>query len=410
MPELAVDLPAFDPGDPIVLADPYPTYDRLRPGRVARDPLGTSVFSYRDAEAAFHDINLRPGIGVVAEQQGTGAAWGVPGRSLTDSDGAPHQRLRRAVSPWFSARRVGLLRDRTRALVDEILDPVMTAGRTIDAMTDLADVIPARLFCWMIGAPETDAALVADLSKELLLVFAADPRHGPAIAAARVRLAEYVEDVAARARRHPGDDLATALQQAVSAGALDPGDDLCLLEELVSAAVDNTAATAALALKVLTEHPDVWRMAHDDADLIVPVVEECGRLEPSIRTIVKVATAPTIVGGVDIDPGTFVTIRVPAAHRDPDVFADPASFRLGRVGQPAQLAFGLGRHYCLGAALGRMEVAEIVGGLLRRAPAAELLPGADLDINGFGVVHHLPLRLAASGAGAGAGSAGVVSS
>lgn len=388
-----LDLAVFDPGDPVVLADPYPSYDRLRPGRVARDPLGVSVFSYRDAEAAFHDPHLRPGIGVVAEQQGTGAAWGVPGRSLTDSDGAPHQRLRRAVSPWFSARRVGMLRVRTRALVDEILDGAVGERGSIDAMTELADVVPARLFCWMIGAPDSDAALVAALSKDLLLVFAADPRHGPVIAAARARLAEYVAEVSARARRRPGDDLTTMLQQAVSSGSLDAGDDLCLLEELVSAAVDNTAATAALALKVLIEHPDVWRMTHDDPDLIGPVVEECGRLEPSIRTIVKVVTAPTTVGGVGVDAGTFVTLRVPAAHRDPDVFDDPGTFRLDRVGPPSQLAFGLGRHYCLGAALGRMEVTEIVGGLVRRAPAAELLPGAEFDINGVGVVHHLPLRL-----------------
>ncbi|WP_117000568.1 cytochrome P450 [Desertimonas flava] len=393
MPDQLVELPAFDPGDAAVLADPYPVYDRLRPGRVARDPLGMSVFSYRDAEAAFHDPHLRPGIGVVAEQQGTGAAWGVPGRSLTDSDGAPHQRLRRAVSPWFSARRVGMLRDRTRALVDEILDDVLAEQRPLDAMTELADIIPARLFCWMIGAPDADAALVAELSKDLLLVFAADPRHGPTIAAARVRLADYVAEVAARARRQPGDDLTTMLQHGVANGSLDPGDDLCLLEELVSAAVDNTAATAALALKVLAEHPAVWRLLHDHPDLIAPAVEECGRLEPSIRTIVKVATAPTTVGGVDVDTGTFVTLRVPATHRDPDVFDEPATFRLGRATQPGQLSFGLGRHYCLGASLGRMEVTEIVGGLVRRAPAAELLPGAELDINGFGVVHHLPLRL-----------------
>ena len=380
----------FDPDASDVLADPYRHYDALRPGRIASDPLGVSLFAYRDCEAAFHDRRLRPGIGAVVERQGTGATWGVPGRSLTDSDGAVHQRLRRAVSPWFSARRVAMLQERTRALVGELLDE---RASSFDAMTDLADVVPARLFCWMIGAPDSDAALVAELSKDLLLVFAADPRHAPTINAARVRLGEYVAEVSSRARAHPGDDLATAMQHAVASGTLDPGDDECLLEELVSAAVDNTAATAALAIKVLGERPDVWRALHDEPALLGPALEECARLEPSIRTIVKVTMEPVELAGADLDAGTFVTIRVPAAHRDPDVYPEAVSFRLDRTGQPGQLSFGVGRHYCLGAALGRMEVAEIVGGLVRRWRAIELLPGGSYDINGFGVVHHLPVRL-----------------
>jgi cytochrome P450 len=385
-------LPWFDPAAPAVLTDPHPIYDALRATGLAEDPLGVSVFGYRESEAIFHDGRLRPGIGVVVEQQGTGASWGVPGRSLTDSDGPAHQRLRRAVSPWFSARRVGLLQARTRALVDELLDGLVP-GDEVEVMAELADVVPARLFCWMVGAPDEDAALVAELSKDLLLVFAADPRHAPVINAARVRLEAYVAELTARKARQPGDDLATALHDAVRAGALDDGDDACLLEELVSAAVDNTAATAALALKVLAERPAVWATVRHHPELLAVALEECGRYEPSIRTITKVTTDRVDVAGVVLDPGTFVTIRVAAVHRDPAVFGEPHRFRLDRVAEPGQLAFGIGRHYCLGAALGRMEVAEIVGGLLRRAPSLEPVDGAELDINGFGVVHRLPVRL-----------------
>jgi len=387
-------LPWFDPSAPEVLADPHPTYDALRATGLAEDPLGVSVFGYRDSEAIFHDTRLRPGIGVVVEQQGTGASWGVPGRSLTDSDGPSHQRLRRALSPWFSARRVGLLQARTRALVDELLHG-RGPGDELEVMAQLADVVPARLFCWMVGAPDDDAELVAELSKDLLLVFAADPRHAPVINAARERLQEYVGRLTATKARRPGDDLATALGEAVRAGTLDPGDDACLLEELVSAAVDNTAGTAALALKVLAERPDVWTALRRQPELLAIALEECGRFEPSIRTITKVTMDPVEVAGVMLDPTTFVTIRVAAVHRDPAVFAAPHEFRLDRVAEPGQLAFGVGRHYCLGAALGRMEVAEIVGGVLRRAPEIKLADGAELDVHGFGVVHRLPVRLVA---------------
>jgi len=127
--------------------------------------------------------------------------------------------------------------------------------------------------------------------------------------------------------------------------------------------------------------------------VLAVALEECGRFEPSIRTITKVTIDPVEIAGVALDRGTFVTIRVAAVQRDPAAFRSPHEFRLDRVAEPGQLAFGVGRHYCLGAALGRMEVAEIVGGVVRRAGAAQLAPGAELDVHGFGVVHRLPIRL-----------------
>jgi cytochrome P450 len=189
----------------------------------------------------------------------------------------------------------------------------------------------------------------------------------------------------------PADDLATALLEAERAGAIERGDAIHLLEELLSASVDNTANTTALALLTLAQHPDSWAELHAERSLLGAAVEECGRFQPAIRHTIKVAVEPTAVGGVAVGPGEFVTIRIAAAHRDPQVFDDPHRFDLHRASPASQLSFGAGRHYCLGAALGRMEVTEMVGALVARWPAAEVRDGVDMDLNVSGIVRSLPL-------------------
>ena len=165
----------------------------------------------------------RPGIDHLLEQRGIGSLWGEPGHTLTDSEGEAHRRLRQAVSPWFSARRIGLLRERTIALVDELLDGASSvtstrsatsarsavgSGAPFDVMAGLVQVVPARLFCWMVGAPEADAPDLARLSKALLSVFTATPEMVEPVRAAKVELAAYTRRLLLDAPPD-GDDLTT---------------------------------------------------------------------------------------------------------------------------------------------------------------------------------------------------------
>lgn len=390
MPETVA--PFLDTGSAAFAADPHPIFDALRPhGPVVRDAIGWSTIDYATCEAAFHDPALTPGIDHLLESRGIEHLWGAPGHTLTDSEGETHQRLRRAVSPWFSVRRIAELRERTRALVDERLAP-FGPGDELDVMADLADVVPARLFCWMVGAPEADAPALARLSKALLSVFTATEAMVPVVRAAKAELADYTHALLATRAAAPGDDLTSAIVAAEAAGAIAAGDGFFLLEELLSASVDNTANTAALALHTLASQPGAWAAAHAAPERLPDTVEECGRFQPAIRHTIKAALAPTRVGDVDVAEGEFVTVRIAAAHRDPAVFDDPHTFDPARVRPKPQLAFGAGRHYCLGAALGKMEVLEMVGGVVARHPEAELRPGADMDLYTAGVVRRLPLR------------------
>ena len=390
MPETLA--PFLDTGTAAFAADPHPIFDALRPaGPVVRDAIGWSTIDYATSEAAFHDPALTPGIDHLLASRGIEHLWGAPGHTLTDSEGEAHQRLRRAVSPWFSVRRIAELRTRTQALVAEMLAP-FGPGDELDVMADLADVVPARLFCWMVGAPDADAPSLARLSKALLSVFTATEAMVEPVRAAKVELAAYTNELLAGHAAGAGESLGAALVTAERSGAIAPGDAFFLLDELLSASVDNTANTAALALYTLADQPGAWRTVHDRPELLPDAIEECGRFEPAIRHTIKAALAPTRVGPVDVAAGEFVTIRIAAAHRDPAVFATPHRFDVLRPRTKAQLAFGAGRHYCLGAALGKMEVHEMVAGLTARYNGAELPDGADMDRCTAGVVRRLPLR------------------
>jgi cytochrome P450 len=397
MVDVSTDVPLLLPRSEEFLGDPHGVYDGLRAaGGLVADPIGWSAISYQACEAAFHDPALSPGIDPLLEQLGIGALWGEPGRTLTDSEGVDHQRLRRVVSPWFTARRIEGLRARTAELVDAALDAAAAHGDPdeLDVMADLADTVPALLFCWMTGAPERDAPMLAAWSKALLSVFTAQPSMVEPVRRAKAELADHTAELLARKRDEPGDDLATMLATASAAGTIDEVDAFHLLEELLSASVDNTANTVGLAAYTLARHPEQWLAVHLDPTLVPAAVEECGRYEPAIRHTIKYAWADSELLGVPIPAGTFVTVRIAAAHRDPDRYESPHRLDVRRVAPASLLSFGAGRHYCLGAALGRMELQEMLAGLVRRWPGATVGADAELHIAASGHVVRLPLRRA----------------
>ena len=391
MPETTADRARLDPRTERFLADPHTVYDELRPaGGLVADHIGWSTISYAASDAAFRDPALIPGIDPLLEQLGIGALWGERDHTLTNAEDADHQRLRRAVSPWFTVRRIEALRERTRALVAECLD---RRPDGLDVMADLADVVPGRLFCWMIGAPEADAELLAGWSKHLISVFTAEPSMAEPVRRVKAEMAEYSAALLAEKRRNPGDDLTTVLARAEDAGDLLATDVGPLLEELLSASVDNTANTTALSVWTLALRPEAWVGARRRAR----PARRRPRGDRSLRALdpphhqVRPAATPSCSAS-PIPEGTFVTIRIAAAQRDPEVYERPHELDLWRRQPSPLLSFGAGRHYCLGAALGRMEIQEMVAGLLGRWSAVRVGDDVDMNLNGAGIVFRLPLE------------------
>lgn len=381
----------LDPRTPEFLNDPHTEFDRLRSvAPIVADPIGWSTIDYESSAAAFTDKALTPGIDPLLESQGIEPLWGEAGRTLTDSEGNDHRRLRRVVGPWFTARRVEELRERVRAL-SEFLIGTAAPDEPFDVMADLADVVPSRLFCWMVGSPESAAAELATLSKTLLTVFTATPEMVEPVRAAKAAMADLTHQLIEERRQQAGDDVISMMLAGVARGELDELDLFFLVEELLSASVDNTANTTGLAMWTLLQHRDAYARIGNDASLVQAAAEECGRYEPAIRHTIKYALEDTSIGDVDIPAGGFVTIRIAAAHRDPAVFVDPHRFDIDRDPPKPQLAFGLGRHFCLGAALGRMEIAEMVRALAIHRPDAVIGEHVDMTKNAAGLVHRLDI-------------------
>lgn len=383
------DTPFLDVSDEEYLTDPHPTFDCLRAsGPVVADHTGWSTLDYATSAEAFMNKALLPGIDPLLATFGIEPLWGTAGRTLSGSEAGDHRRLRRVVAPWFTGRRVEELRDRVQALSEHLLAE-RQPGEPFDVMADYADVVPSRLFCWMIGAPESEAAQLARLSKTLLTVFTASPEMVEPVRAAKLELSAFTSELIARRRADPGDDIISLMLADVSEASVDETGISYLVEELLSASVDNTANTTALAIWTLLRHPVDFRRVGDDPTLVERAVEECGRFEPAIRHATKYAASDTTLGDVDITAGEFVSIRVPAAQRDPAMYDEPHRFDIDRDPPKQQLAFGLGRHFCLGAALGRMEINEMVRAFAIRRPDATVGDHIDMDTTATGLVHRL---------------------
>ena len=325
---MSVDTAYLDPNGELFAADPHPLFDALRSEHpVVRDPLGWSTIDYATSAAAFEDRALTPGIDHLLVQRGIGSLWGEPGHTLTDSEGEAHRRLRQAVSPWFSARRIGLLRERTVALVDELLDAAdLSVDAPFDVMSGLAHVVPARLFCWMVGAPGRRRARAGPAVEGAAVGVHRDPGDGRAGARRRRRAGRVHPPTAARRgppRRRPHRRARRGRARRAPR----------------SPAMRSSSSRNCSAHRWTTRRtPPAWRSTRSPAaptsgagctpmpTRCPAAVEECGRFEPAIRHTIKCALEPTTVGGQAIAEGEFVTIRIAAANRDPAVYVEPHRF------------------------------------------------------------------------------------
>ena len=374
------ELPELDLFSPEYEADPHPILRGLRERSwAARSMRGIEVLTYAKCEAILADERFHDGTKYMMSFLGEGVMDTLigPGRTLTTSEGSDHTVLRRAVSPWFTPKRIRSMRADTRALVDRLLDQVEPVGRC-DFMAEIADRIPGIVFCWMVGAPEGDGDRLAVWSSTLLQAFSANPDDVPAIKAAAAELLAYGRDLVATKRAEPGDDLTSTLLEAVDAGAITEDDVVSLLTELFAASTDNTSHSAGMAVWLLLNHPDQWQRLVEQPELIPGAVEECGRYGTRVSAIAVHNPEAVELDGVAFPAGALSWLNVAAAHRDPAVFEEPDRFDVARTGK-GQLSFGFGRHFCIGAALARMELHVVLEALVERWSDPSLISEATVQ-------------------------------
>ena len=368
----------FNPMDPEFIADPYPTYHRLRAeDPVHHSPLGFWVLTrYEDVVAALRDPRLvkEPIAAFVAAR--FGAAMPAMGLSMLDRDPPDHTRLRGLVNKAFTPRVVEALRPHIQKIVDGLLARVEGAG-TMDLIEEFAYPLPVTVICQMLGVPVEDRERFKqwglDIARGLdAILLPPDSDVARRSAAARRALAEYFRALIAERRAAPRGDMLSDLIAAEEAGDKLSEDELlatCIL--LLVAGHETTVNLIGNGTLALLRHPEQLRRLRENPGLIASAVEELLRYDGPVQRTARIPSADVTFDGLTIGKGEMVMPFIGAADRDPAQFPDPDRLDITRTDN-RHIAFGWGIHFCLGAPLARVEGQIAIGTLVQRLPKLAL--------------------------------------
>ncbi|WP_245973996.1 cytochrome P450 [Thermomonospora umbrina] len=345
---------SFSLYDHAIHADPYPVYERMREeAPVYRNDAEDfwALTRHADVAEALRDhARFSSANGVLLEP----ALWGPEAHrfgSFLAMDPPRHTRLRGLVSRGFTPRRVAELEERIRVIARRHLEPALEGG-SFDLVADYAARLPMDVISELAGVPEGDRAELRRLA-DLIVHREEGVRDLPAAGIeAMFTLAGYFADLIAERRDRRRDDLASALLGVADGDArLTEEEILGVLFLLVAAGNETTANLIGNAWHCAWRHLD--RPAAAFAR-IEDWIEETLRLEPASQGIARTAVDGFTLHGVAVPPEARVLLLIGSANRDPRVFPDPDRLDLDRD-TSAKVAFGVGRHYCLGAGLARLE-------------------------------------------------------
>jgi cytochrome P450 len=379
---------AYSPYDYAIHDDPYPTYARLR----AESPVFYNeeldffaLARHADVLAAFRDVDhYSNAYGVSLDP----AAFGPDAHramSFLAMDPPRHTRMRSIVGKSFTPRRVAAMEDRIRELAVAHLEPALEAG-TFDFIADFAGLLPMDVISELVGVPVADRAEVRRLAD--LLVHREEgiddiPQEGLDAALA---LAGYYAEMVAERRRHERDDLTwSLLQQEIDGEGLTDDEAISFLFLLVVAGNETTTKLLGNAWYWGARHRDQLAKPLGDPRRVPDWVEETLRFDTSTQMLARVTRAPVRVQSVDIEAGRRVLLLIGSANRDEDVFERADAYDLDRDTQNL-ISFGGGRHFCMGAALARMEARLALGELISRVREY------DVDFGGARRVHSINVR------------------
>ncbi|GAA2581219.1 cytochrome P450 [Winogradskya consettensis] len=388
--------------DPDVRSDPHPMLRQMReeaPVHRHVTPVSGRVFwyltRYADVQAALRHPDLgrqldRLPAGLAAtHRRATADPLAMLRRNVFHLDPPDHTRLRRLISPAFGARTVAAIDDHITRIVGELIDdPAFGDGGVVDIIEGLALPLPVLVVAELLGFPIEDRPALRRWSDEMSR--SEDPAR---IQRAGLEFASHLARVIAQRRAAPGDDLLSQLALA----PISRPEQIAAVFQLLLAGDETSVNLIGNAVLELLRHRDQLARLRADPALIDSCVEEVIRFNgPVGHTGLLYALADVEIGGTIVPRGDAVVPVLLAANRDPAVFADPDVFDIGRTPN-RHLGFGHGVHFCLGAALARMQARTAVGTLVRRFPA--LRPAGDLsalrwtpDLFLHGV-RHLPVHL-----------------
>ncbi|MGH3789406.1 MAG: cytochrome P450 [Pseudonocardiaceae bacterium] len=393
---------AGDPGsrlmlDPAIREDPFPYYDELRAqGRTV--PSGLALLS------AHHDVclgvlrspdfgqlrlELLPGILQLGMKLGGRLVLGpIEPPSMLVANPPEHTRYRKLVTQAFNARAIAALRPRVEEIAEELLDEIASApsGPTVDLVARYASLLPATVIAEMLGAPVAmrrqflDWGAGASLSLDIGLSYRDFRRAELDIAALHRWMLGHFEEI----RRVPQDTILSALVTAHDQGdqlTLDELSSIAML--LLAAGFETTVNLLGNGAVLLMRHPDQLELLRTQPQGWTGAVHEILRYDSPVQRTGRVALRDTEIAGRQIRAGSLTILLLGGANRDPAIFPDPHRFDVQRPEADQHVAFSSGIHYCIGAALARLEGEVGLQTLFRRFP----------DLTLAGPPHRRPTRV-----------------
>ncbi len=360
------------------MADPYPLYAALHAqGEVIRAGNGfVLVPGYEAVNAVLRDAEYEVDDAAYLDQIFPG--WrGHPALStdsLLNLNGADHTRVRTLMARQFTHRRVQALEPAISALTDALLDAMAdrgSGGEPVDFMREFAYALPVAVIAELVGVHDWDRETLKVQARKLTAVLEplADEHDLAAADVAAVELAGLFAAVTADRRAAPRDDLASALVAVAEreAGRLSEAELVENLMLLLIAGFETTTNLLGNGLRILLDDEAAADGVRSGAVEPADFVEEVLRYDAPVQQTGRRRHTPGVLRGVDIEAGEQIVVMLGAANRDPRRFADPGAFLPGRA-DAGLASFGAGPHYCLGAALARLEGTVAFGKLLARFP------------------------------------------
>ncbi|MCF7548185.1 cytochrome P450 [Pseudonocardia sp. WMMC193] len=367
--------------DPAVIAEPYPFYEELRErGRIVDTGLALATVDHAVASEMLRSPDFGtggrmpenlPGFARTALRFGGDWALGpAQPPSMLASDPPDHTRYRKLVTRAFSAKKVAALRTRTEGIAEELLDGMARADGPSDIAADFAALLPATVIAEMLGAPldMRDQFLAwgegAALSLDVGLSYREFRRSERDIDALHAWMLGHFE----RIRRELGEDILSSLVAAHGEEALSEDELSSIAMLLLAAGFETTVNLISNGAALLLEHPDQAELLRAEPQHWGTAIDEMLRYESPVQRTGRVAYRDAELDGVPVKRGQFVIAHLGGANRDPNVFADPLRFDVTRADAHKHLAFSQGIHFCIGAALARMEGEVALRALVERFP------------------------------------------
>jgi len=367
------------------LTNPYPTYDLLRRELPVcwDERLGFWLVSrYADVFAALRDHRLSSaqlaevmGRLPAGEREQAQPLQEILTNRLLLTDDPDHRRIRMLMQLAFTPRQVERMREEIQLTIDQLLEPCQASGG-FDLIADFADPLPAHVIAAMLGIPSGDRQLFKKCTDDIyaFMGISAEPISARSRRATEsaVQLRSHLSMLFAEARRQPREDLLSAMVAAEEQGTkLSETELFANVVGMINAAHETTANLIGNTVLNLLRNPDQWQKLLAEPGMCENAIEEGLRYDAPIQMLGRRAIADVELHGATIPKGQQVAMILGAANRDPEQFENPDRFDITRA-EIKHVAFGGGPHFCLGAALGRLEGQMALATLVKRFPKLRL--------------------------------------